>query len=130
MSLEIVLVRAEAQVASEQEAIRYLQQVADGLASKGLSIRWELLKGDPDSAVAPLAQELSDNNRPGFSWTLGIGSMGAGQPGGRPYPGHWRPGAGHPGGVGRGDYDSSGKSEVSRSPKAGIIHPYPPALRR
>lgn len=61
MSLEIVLVRAEAQVASEQEAIRYLQQVADGLASKGLSIRWELLKGDPDSAVAGLAQELSDN---------------------------------------------------------------------
>jgi nucleotide-binding universal stress UspA family protein len=88
MSLEVVLVRAaevgvtgtplpyaggvpvgpgdvEAQVEAgrteEQEASRYLQQVANSLASKGLSVRWELLRGVPNTTISGLAQELSDN---------------------------------------------------------------------
>lgn len=56
-----VQVEVEAGQAEEEEASRYLKRLADNLASKGLSVRWELLRGVPNTSVSGLAQELSNN---------------------------------------------------------------------
>jgi nucleotide-binding universal stress UspA family protein len=54
-------VHLEAEQAAEEEANRYLKQVADSLGSKGLRVRWELLRGVPGTSVSGLAQELPNN---------------------------------------------------------------------
>jgi nucleotide-binding universal stress UspA family protein len=56
-----VQVQAEAGPAAEEEASRYLEQVAERLASQGLRVRWELLRGVPGASVTGLARELSNN---------------------------------------------------------------------
>jgi nucleotide-binding universal stress UspA family protein len=56
-----VHVQVEAEQAEEAEASRYLKGVADNLAGKGLRVRWELLRGVPNTSISGLAQELSNN---------------------------------------------------------------------
>lgn len=71
---------AIAEEAAVEEITRYLQDTAHRLTSKGINVRWELVRGDPaGSCIADLAQEFSHNmialashGRSGVSrWVMG-----------------------------------------------------------
>jgi nucleotide-binding universal stress UspA family protein len=58
---ELIEAQQEAQRADEQDAQRYLQQLADSLASKGISVQWEVLRGGTARTLEGLAEQLSNN---------------------------------------------------------------------
>ena len=45
----------------QDERLDNLEQAAESLASQGLRVRWELLRGVPGASVTGLARELSNN---------------------------------------------------------------------
>jgi hypothetical protein len=53
-----VHVQVEAEQAEEAEVSRYLKGVADNLAGKGLRVRWELLRGVPNTSISGLARNF------------------------------------------------------------------------
>jgi nucleotide-binding universal stress UspA family protein len=51
-----------AEEAAEEKIVQYLEELTARLASKGLNVRWQMIRGDtPVHRVADLAQEYSDS---------------------------------------------------------------------
>lgn len=58
---ELIEAQQEAQRADEHDAQRYLRQLADSLASNGINVQWEVLRGGTSRTLEGLAEQLSGN---------------------------------------------------------------------
>jgi nucleotide-binding universal stress UspA family protein len=57
----LIEAQQEAERANELDAQRYLQQLADSLAGKGISVQLQVLRGATERSLERLADQLSDN---------------------------------------------------------------------